>query len=117
MGKIDMDKLSLAVMQELNAYRDETVEAMKEAVTKTAKETVKLLKGHLRKTGETMKRHGHTSGIRIFPENIAMTWWYMQRNTSMPRLIFWNMDMQSETEEGLMESHISNRQRTSLICW
>ncbi len=44
MAKIDIDKLSLTVMQELNAYRDETVEAMKEAVTKTAKETVKLLK-------------------------------------------------------------------------
>lgn len=44
MAKIDIDKLSVTVMQELNAYRDETVEAMKEAVTKTAKETVKLLK-------------------------------------------------------------------------
>ena len=44
MAKIDIDKLSLTVMQELNAYRDETVEAMNEAGTKTAKETVKLLK-------------------------------------------------------------------------
>lgn len=43
MAKIDIDKLSLEVMKELEAYRETTVEAMQNAVKTTARETVKLL--------------------------------------------------------------------------
>lgn len=39
MAKVNVDKLSLSVLNELQAYKDVTVEIMEEAVKKTAKET------------------------------------------------------------------------------
>lgn len=44
MAKIDIDKLANAVMVELNAYRDVTIEGMKKAVTETAKQTAAELR-------------------------------------------------------------------------
>jgi hypothetical protein len=43
-AKINIDNFANEVMQELNAYRDVTVEAMKKAVTETAKLTVAELR-------------------------------------------------------------------------
>lgn len=39
--KVNVDKLSLAVLNELEAYKDVTIEIMTDAVKKTAKETAK----------------------------------------------------------------------------
>lgn len=44
MAKINSDKLAVEVMNELNAYRDTTVEKMKMAVTETAKQTAAELR-------------------------------------------------------------------------
>ncbi len=44
MAKIDIDKMSLAVQEVLDTYREDVMSAMENAVKKTAKETVKLLK-------------------------------------------------------------------------
>lgn len=41
MAKVNIDKLSMAVINELEAYKDVTVDIMTEAVKKTAKETAK----------------------------------------------------------------------------
>lgn len=43
-ARIDIDKLALKVMQELDDYKYTTVECMTEAVTNTAKETVSTLR-------------------------------------------------------------------------
>lgn len=40
MSKIDVDRLSLEVMKILDAYKDVTIDIMKDAVERTAKETV-----------------------------------------------------------------------------
>lgn len=44
MGAVNIDKLSLTILKELEVYKANTVETVKEAVTKTAKETVAELK-------------------------------------------------------------------------
>ena len=44
MAKIDIDRMALSVQQVLDEYREDVTSAMEEAVKKTAKETVKLLK-------------------------------------------------------------------------
>lgn len=44
MAKIDIDKLSMAVIRELQQYQDVTVEKVKEAVIETAKATVAELR-------------------------------------------------------------------------
>lgn len=44
MGAVNIDKLSLAILKELEVYKANTVETVKEAVTKTAKETAAELK-------------------------------------------------------------------------
>lgn len=44
MAKIDVDKLSIAVMSELRLYEDATVDIVEQAVMETAKETVNELR-------------------------------------------------------------------------
>lgn len=44
MAKIDIDKLALTVMKELEKYQEVTLEAVEGAVKETAKETVRELK-------------------------------------------------------------------------
>lgn len=43
-SKVNIDKLSLAVLNELEAYKNVTVEIMTEAVKRTAKETVREIR-------------------------------------------------------------------------
>lgn len=44
MAKVNVDKLSLEIIKELNAFTQVTDEAVKKAVTETAKETVKNIR-------------------------------------------------------------------------
>lgn len=44
MARINIDSFATAVIQELNAYREVTIETMKKAVTETAKQTAAELR-------------------------------------------------------------------------
>lgn len=73
MAKIDIDKLSLTVIQTLKEYSELTAQEVEKAVVATAKETVKELKttSPVGATGEyakswTYKRDGEASGRSRF---------------------------------------------------
>ena len=51
MSKIDVDRLSLEVMKILDAYKDVTVDIMKDAVERTAKETVAEVRRNIASSG------------------------------------------------------------------
>lgn len=51
MSKIDVDRLSLEVMKILGAYKDVTVDIMKDAVQRTAKETVAEIRRNIASSG------------------------------------------------------------------
>lgn len=51
MSKIDVDRLSLEVMKILDAYKDVTIDIMKDAVERTAKETVAEIRGNIASSG------------------------------------------------------------------
>lgn len=51
MSKIDVDRLSLEVMKILDAYKDVTVDIMKDAVERTAKETVAEIRRNITSSG------------------------------------------------------------------
>lgn len=51
MSKIDVDRLSLEVMKILDAYKDVTVDIMKDAVERTAKETVVEIRRNITSSG------------------------------------------------------------------
>ncbi len=50
-GKIDVDRLSLEVMKTLDVYRDVTIDIMKEAVERTAEETVTEIRKNIESSG------------------------------------------------------------------
>ena len=51
MSKIDVDRLSLEVMKILDAYKDVTIDIMKDAVERTAKETVAEIRRNITSSG------------------------------------------------------------------
>lgn len=55
MAKIDIDELAIAVINELDAYREDVMEAVEKAVKETAKQTAAELERHRRKEMEIIK--------------------------------------------------------------
>lgn len=70
MAKVNVDNLANAVMQELNAYREVTIEAMEKAVKETAKQTVAELRDTSPEdTGEYAKHWAYTRDTRAKGRN------------------------------------------------
>lgn len=70
MAKVNIDNLANAVMQELNAYREVTIEAMGKAVKETAKQTVAELRDTSPKdTGDYAKHWAYKRDTRLRGRN------------------------------------------------